>query len=176
MEVTEKDIFYYVFYPGFLDNIKLRYIEGNEEHYPALEVYNDIKNSPYEEISPGLKKKIADKIPDYKLTEIYELFPWTIEVTESNTSNSVLAAAVKTSSGTFSKTFIDKEKKIIIRLSGNIKSARLFVFPITGEKLEEFSLTFNPGSRKFYFKDSLETKIIEDVPEIHSISIEVYPP
>ncbi len=176
MLITEKDIFYYVFSPGNLGKEKLRYIAENGVLYPAVEVYSDIKNSLEEEISPSLRTKIAEKIPAYKLTRVYELFSWTIEASEYNTSTAVLAAATaETESGVFSKTFIDKEKNIIIRLIGTVKNARLFVFPVSGEELGEFTLTLNPGLQKYYFKNSQESKILEDLPEISSISIEVYP-
>ncbi len=174
--MTEKDIFYYVFYPDSLSGEKLRQIAANEASYPAIEIFNDVKRSLEEEINPSLKKKIAKKIPAYKITLVYELFPWTIEASEYKSSTAVLAAATAdTEPGGFSKTFIDKEKNIIIRLIGTVKKARLYVFPVSGEKLGEFSLTLNPGLQKYYFKDSQETKILEDLPDINSISIEVYP-
>ncbi len=176
MFITEKDIFYYVFNPGMLSEEKRRSIADSEDLYPVVDLYNDIKNGLDEKISQSLKYKIAEKVPAYKLTKIYELFPWTIEASEYNTSTAVLAAATaETESGVFSKTFIDREKNIIIRLIGTVKKARLFVFPVSGEKLGEFMLTFNPGLQKYYFKDSQETKILEDLPDITSISIEVYP-
>ncbi len=176
MFITEKDIFYYVFSPGNLGEEKLRFITENEELYPAIEVYLDAKNSLSEEVSLSLKKKIAEKIPAYKITEVIELFPWTIEAVEFNAPPSVLVAATaKTEPGVFSKTYVDKEKNLIIRLIGTVKKARLFVFPVSGEKLGEFTLTLNPGLQKFYFKDSQEIKILDDLPEITSISIELYP-
>lgn len=176
MYITEKDIFYYVFKPETLSEQKRGHIAESEELSSLVELYTDIKNGLNENISPSLKSKIAAKIPAYKLTRVFELFPWTIEASEYNTSTAILAAATAdTEQGIFSKTFIDKEKNIIIRLIGTVKKARLFVFPVSGEKLGEFTLTLNPGLQKYYFKDSQETKILEDLPDITSISIEVYP-
>jgi len=176
MSITEKDIFYSVFYPNKLSDEKLHLIIENQNFSSAVDVYNNIKNSLSKEVSPSLKAKIAEKIPAYKFTRVYELFPWTMEASEFYTSTAVLAAAtVDTNSALFSKTFIDKEKNIIIRLIGTVKKARLFVFPVSGEKLGEFTLTLNPGLQKYYFKDSQEIKILENLPDISSISIEVYP-
>jgi hypothetical protein len=176
MFITEKDIFYYVFNPETVSEDKRLFISESEELLPLVNLYTDIKNALGEEISPDLKTKLAAKIPAYKLTKAYELFPWTIEASEYNPSTAVLAAATaETEQAVFSKTFIDKEKNIIIRLIGTVSRARLFVFPVSGEKLGEFTLTLNPGLQKYYFKDSQETKILENLPEINSISIEVYP-
>ncbi len=176
MKINEKDIFYYVFYPQKLSDEKLQYISENAELYPVAGVYNEIKVSLTGGISSSLKAKIAEKIPAYKLSTAYELFPWTIEASEYNTSTAVLAAATaETELGLLSKTFIDREKNIIIRLIGTVRKARLFVFPVSGEKLGEFTLTLNPGLQRYYFRDSQEIKILEDLPEISSISIEVYP-
>ncbi len=176
MPITEKDIFYFVFFPDGLSDEKLHHISENQDHYPAVEVYNNIKDELSKDISPSLKTKIAEKIPAYKLTKVYELLPWTIEASEFYLASAVLAAATSESDpGLFSKTFIDKEKNIIIRLIGTVKKARLFVFPVSGEKLGEFTLTLNPGLQKYYFKDSQEIKILENLPGINSISIEVYP-
>ncbi len=174
--MTEEDIFYYMFYPERLTEEKLLHIAGSEEDYDVVELYKEIKNFLEEKISPALKIKIAEKIPSYRLSHVYELSPWTIEASEFNTSVAVLSAATaETEPKVFSKTFIDPEKNIIIRLIGTVRSARLFVFPVSGEKLGEFTLTLNPGLQKYYFKDSHETKILEDLPEIRSISVEVYP-
>ena len=176
MFTTEKDIFYYVFSPETINEEKRLFIAESEELSSLVRLYTDIKNGLDEEISPDLKAKISAKIPAYKLTRVYELFPWTIEASEYNSSTAVLAAATaETEQGVFSKTFIDREKNIIIRLIGTMSKARLFVFPVSGEKLGEFTLTLNPGLQKYYFEDSQETKILENLPEISSISIEVYP-
>ena len=176
MKITEKDIFYYVFYPSKVDADVFRHIDEGKDKFPQIDVYREIKDSSGQEVSPSVKQKLAGKIPAYKLSQVYELFPWTIEASEAKDVNPVLAAAtVEVQSDNLSKTFIDKEKNIIIRLIGTVKRSRLYVFPVSGDKLGEFSLTLNPGQQKFYFKDSLESKIIENVPEIHSISVEVYP-
>lgn len=119
--------------------------------------------------------RIAEKIPAYKLIRVYELFPWTIEAAEYHPHIAVLsAAAAETGPEVLSKTFIDKEKNIIIRLIGTVRTARLFVFPVSGDNLGEFTLTLNPGLQKYHFKDSRETKTLEDLPDITSISIELY--
>jgi hypothetical protein len=176
MEITEKDIFYYIFYPSELEEDKLRYIDESKDRFPQMSVYREINDSLNREVSPAVKNKLAKKIPAYKLPVVYELFPWTIEAAELDKNNPVLAAAtVEVPSENLSKTFIDKEKNIIIRLIGTNSRSRLYVFPVSGNKLGEFALTLNPGRQKYYFRDSLESRIIEDVPEVHSISIEVYP-
>lgn len=176
MEINEKDIFLFVFYPSKLDEDVFRYIDEGKDRFPQINIYREINDSLGREVSPSVKQKLSGKIPAYKLTVVYELFPWTIEASETNDVNPVLAAAtVEVQPENLSKTFIDKEKNIVIRLIGTTKRSRLYVFPVTGDKFGEFSLTLNPGQQKFYFRDSLESKIIENVPEIHSISIEVYP-
>ena len=176
MEITEKDIFYFVFNSSLLTPEKIQYLQSKIKDYPQLGIYRDIKISLNEEISQPLKEKIAQKIPTYKISLVYKLFPWTIEVKEYYETTPVLAAASgESNSANLSKTFIDKEKNIVIRLIGTTKSSKLFVFPVSGNKLEEFSLTLNPGLQQYYFKDSSESKIIENVPDIESISIELYP-
>lgn len=176
MEITEKDIFYFVFKSSLLSPEKMQYLQSKIKDYPQLGIYGDIKNSLNEGITGSLKEKIAKKIPLYKLSVVYELFLWTIEAKESYETTPVLAAASgESTSGNLSKTFIDKEKNIVIRLIGTTKSSKLFVFAVSGNKLEEFSLTLNPCAQQYYFKDSSESKIIENVPEIESISIELYP-
>lgn len=176
MEITEKDIFYYVFYPSELEEDKLRYIDENKDRFPQMSVYREISDSLNREVSPAVKNKLAKKIPAYKLPVVYELFPWTIEAKESKISNSQLAAASKEAvSDSISKTFLDKEKNIIIRLIGTSENSRLYIFSVDGNILGEFGLTINPGNKKFHYKDSREIKTMEDVPEIQSISIELYP-
>ena len=176
MEITEKDIFDFVFNPEILAGEKLQYLETQKSSFPQVKVFEEIKSSLEDNLSDSVKDKIASKIPAYKKAVVYELFSWTIEAKEYVNQTPVLAAAsANESPQTLSKTFVDKEKNILIRLIGNTRSLKLFVFPVAGNALGEFSLTLKPGLQQYYFKDSHETKIIENVPDVQSISIELFP-
>ncbi len=176
MDITEKDIFNFVFNSSLLPEEKMQYIKNNIESYPQIEIFRDIKISFGEEFPQNLKEKLAQNIPVYKSPVVYELYPRTIEAKDFNEATPLLAAASgEVSPSGLSKTFIDSEKNIMIRLVGTKKRSKLFVFPVSGNKIGEFSLTLNPGYQQYYFKDSFETKIIEDIQDIQSISIELYP-
>ena len=67
--ITERDIFNFVFFNDVLPQKKRKYIEKNEEKIELLNFYRQQKKSIARSIKEETQKRIAAKIPAYKIHE-----------------------------------------------------------------------------------------------------------
>ena len=75
MKVTERDIFNFVFFPESVREELRAFLSSIEDTSEAVIFYKEMKSALNEEISPSLKKKIAEKIEAYKLPNVITLYP-----------------------------------------------------------------------------------------------------
>lgn len=67
--ITELDIFNFVFFNEILPQKKRKYIERNEDKFELLNFYREQKKSIARSINKETQKKIAARIPAYKITK-----------------------------------------------------------------------------------------------------------
>ena len=67
--ITELDIFNFVFFNEMLTQNKRKYIERNEDKFELLNFYREQKKSIARSINKETQKKIAARIPAYKITK-----------------------------------------------------------------------------------------------------------
>lgn len=65
--ISEHDLFNYVFFSEALDRKKTKYIERNEDKFELVSFYRDLKDRFARSINKETQKKIAAKIPAYKI-------------------------------------------------------------------------------------------------------------
>ncbi len=65
--ITELDIFNFVFFNEILPQKKRKYIERNEDKFDLLNFYREQKKSIARSINKETQKKIAARIPAYKI-------------------------------------------------------------------------------------------------------------
>ncbi len=65
--ITELDIFNFVFFNEILPQKKRKYIDRNEDKFELLNFYREQKKSIARSIKKETQKKIAAKIPAYKI-------------------------------------------------------------------------------------------------------------
>ena len=65
--ITELDIFNFVFFNEILTQKKRKYIERNEDKFELLNFYRKQKKSIARSINKETQKKIAARIPAYKI-------------------------------------------------------------------------------------------------------------
>ena len=65
--ITERDIFNFVFFNDVLPQKKRKYIEKNEDKFELLDFYREQKRSIARSINKETQKKLAAKIPAYKI-------------------------------------------------------------------------------------------------------------
>jgi len=67
INITELDIFNFVFFNEILTQKKRKYIERNEDKFELLNFYGKQKKSIAQTINMETQKKIAARIPAYKI-------------------------------------------------------------------------------------------------------------
>ena len=65
--ITELDIFNFVFFNEILTQKKKKYIERNEDKFELLNFYREQKKSIVQKVNEETQKKIAARIPAYKI-------------------------------------------------------------------------------------------------------------
>ena len=65
--ITELEIFNFVFFNEILSQKKRKYIERNEDKFELLNFYREQKKSIARSINKETQKKIAARIPAYKI-------------------------------------------------------------------------------------------------------------
>ncbi len=65
--ITELDIFNFVFFNEILPQKKRKYIEKNEDKFVLLNFYREQKKSIARTVKEETQKKIAARIPAYKI-------------------------------------------------------------------------------------------------------------
>jgi len=154
-EITEKDIFNFVFYPEFLSKEKVSFLQTSSDFNDEVEFYSSIRNSLSDELDFEVKQKIASTIDIYKLKNIIYLYPVEELKIQKRSNELVLAAASKEDKPTIStKTFYDADKTYIIKVINYDKSSRVFVFSTQYELIKDFELNILPQNLKYHISDN----------------------
>ncbi len=74
MEITERDIFNFVFFNNAVSPDKSIFIKDNQEYSPGLKFYIALKEAIEQNVTNEVKNRIKEKIPVYK-SLIYILNP-----------------------------------------------------------------------------------------------------
>jgi hypothetical protein len=160
MGITEKDIIDFVFYREALDSQKIAEIENNDNFKEQLEFFAELKKQLSLELSTGLKKKLAEKIPAYRTENIIALHPVKVPGTGEKIHLLKYAAASGEEKGTNVITFLNEDKNFLIRLHKLVENYKIFVFSTTQQKLNNLELTFYPSGDKVSLKDNRESYFI----------------
>ncbi|MCZ7609622.1 MAG: hypothetical protein M5U17_05595 [Ignavibacterium sp.] len=172
-EITEKDIFNFIFYPEILLREKKRYLESSSDFRNEIDFYSSLKEAIDEELNSEIKQKIALKINSYKPGNIICLYP-VDEYQNRKVSNNVrLAAATpEEKPKVFSKTFYDEEKTYIIKVINYEKNSKVFVFSTQHELIKDFELNILPQNLKYHLTDNSSPLELDFNVEPESISLE----
>ena len=93
MQLTEKDIFNYVFYPELISKEKKEFLMNSQDFNNEIEFYSSLKDSLIDELPIEVKQKLASRIDSYKHLDIIYLYPVEEHFAQRKSNNLVLAAA-----------------------------------------------------------------------------------
>ena len=113
-DITERDIFSFVFFPETLSEEKIEFLERKGDNFEPVEFYRKLKEAISSDLSPETRRKIAEKIPAYKLPIAIELFPVKDNFPKRTSDVPILAAASAAEEpAVTAQTFIDKNKTFL---------------------------------------------------------------
>lgn len=172
MNISERDIFQFVFYPENLSNEKLEHLKTSKVFAEEIHFYKSLKNIFMEELTDEIRQKLAEKIPLYFPQKIFVLLPVKEVLKKRRNDVPVFAAASEKIKPDFtSKTFIDKSNNYLIKLLKFKNSSKIFVFSVTGEKLTNYRVVVNPSGQTFEQSDNSSPIEIDTLIEAESIEL-----
>jgi hypothetical protein len=172
-DITEKDIFNFVFYPELISKEKVNFLQTSSDFKDEIEFYSSLKKSLCEEINPEIQKIISLKINAYKLQNIIYLYPVEEQHNKKTSNNLVLAAAsLEDKPKVSAKTFYDEDKTYIIKVINYEKSSKVFVFSTQYDLVKDFDLNILPQNLKYHITDSSVPLELDFIVEPESISLE----
>jgi len=172
-DIDERDIFKFVFFTELLDAEKRAFLESNEEKFKQIDFYKKLKYNINKSISPEVRKKLAEKIKVYRLSNVIKLFPVVDEVKKHPSDMPILAAASAPEPPAITaKTFIDENKTFLIRFLTIKDKTKIFTFPITHTDADEIKLTLHPEELNFTTHKDQPIEL-EGRHEVEWISVEV---
>ncbi len=174
INISEKDIFNFVFFNNLISKEKEEYLTGNSKFKVQLDFYKKLKDIFLEEIPNNIKEKIASGIEAYKMIKTFVLYPVDYEHKKKHSNVLILAAdsLAAESNEIQSKTFIDEGKNYLIRLIKENSKSKIYVFSTHEPVMKNFTVVIKPQSVKYILNDNSKPLEIEGNIDPESIEIE----
>jgi hypothetical protein len=173
MDISERDIFNFVFYPEKLSVEKVEHLKTSKLFDEEIDFYRLLRNSMEEELSEDVKLKLAEKIPLYVPMKIFVLFP--VKETVKKRKNDVpifAAASPNEKPAVAAKTFMDENNHYLIRLLNFKDSSKIYVFSTTDEILKNYKVVVKPSGQTFGQIDNSSPIEISTPIEAESIELQ----
>ncbi len=155
MNISEQDIFNFVFNPENLSNEMVEYLKTSKIYDEEIDFYRSLKKSLDEELSEEVKTKIAEKIPLYNPAKFYILYPVKdIHKKRKNDLPILAAASPKEKPSITTKTFVDEANHYLIRLLNFKNSSKIYVFSTTEEVIKNYKVIIRPSGKTFEQADN----------------------
>lgn len=153
MNLTERDIFNFVFYPNLVSEEKRSFLASIENSTDAIIFYKKLKSSLSVSLTDEVKRKLAEKIDVYKYNNILHLF--SVEELKKKKNDLVLAAAsAEEKPKIITKTFYDADKTYIIKVINYTVNSKIFVFSTQQEIIKDFEIIILPENKKYHCNDN----------------------
>ena len=170
--IEEQDIFNYVFFPQNLNLEKRNEIESDQTFKEAVEFYNQLKTNSEKFPREQIRKRLAEKIPAYRLLEVIELYPLKEQASPKQNGSKLAAAEKILTPKITTKTFVDNEKEYLIKVLNFSNETKVFVFSTKDEVVKNFDIHIQPQNLKYHFEDNSEPLIINDLIEPEKIQLQ----
>jgi len=174
LNINEQDIFKYVFSPQLLNEEKREYLRGNEKYESQVLYYESVKNAVNSETSFDLKKKIAAKIPDYTLANVFTLYPVKYSEGKEKSGKAIFAAKTKEESPKLKTcTFTDDERKYLVRIISYEKSTRVYLFSTENDLVKNITIKISPTGEEVYMNNNSTPLVIDKRIDVESIELRI---
>lgn len=158
--IEEQDVFTFVFFPQNLSSEKRIEIEADQRFKEAVEFYTQLKVNSKNAPSEQIRRRIAKKIPAYKLNNVIELYPVKMELPLTKNGNRMAAGTRELTPKTTTKTFVDLDKDYLIKIINYETETKIFVFSAKDEIVKNFELIIEPHKLTYHFEDNSEPLVI----------------
>jgi hypothetical protein len=134
-----------------------------------------LKDSLSGELDSEIKKKLAQKIPVYKTSNIIVLYPEVEKIKKKKKSEGLILAAdsAELKSQQTSQTFSDEKKEYLVKLISSESTTKIFVFSTSESELKNLKLTLHPNDKQYFLKDNSNHLEVNENIIAESISLEL---
>jgi hypothetical protein len=171
MIIDEQDLFNFVFFPEKVSEEKRKLLDTDKSFSEAIEFYNQLKLNSERELTSSVKKKLAEKIPAYKLRDMIELYHLNILKPQNQNGSRMAAATKELIPKTTTKTFVDSDKDYLIKVLNYGNETKIFVFSTKDEEVKNFDIVIEPQNLKYHFEDNSEPLIINQSVDAEKIQL-----
>ena len=168
--ISEQDIFEYVFYNEMLEESKRNFINNNKEKFSyQIEFYERIKNFKQTDISDQEVENLIKKINSVE--RIVTLYP--NKEYESKKRYTLAAASYTLENKITSSTLTDKDSKYMIRVIKYQSHFEVVVFAADLKPISKYKLTIYPDKIEYYGDNNTQGFKIKDLNVIEKIKLEI---
>ena len=168
INITEIDIYKFVFSSESLDSVKRSYLESNSERFKKeIGYFQELKNSSPSQETELLVNEIMHKIISHS---IVELFPSVIPSEEHDSKLRLSAESLKLSKKTYSLGFTDKSSDHVVKIINNDSQTLMYLF--TSKPISKARITFFPSETSYTIKDTSKPIEILDESNIEKVTVE----
>lgn len=168
--INEQDLFNYVFFNNQVSEEIKHIIENDNSYSEALEFYRMLKSESTNKPDEFLKKKLAEKIPAYSLSNVIHLYQLKDPQIKQN-GNRLAADSKELKPKMTTKTFVDNDKEYLIKVLNYGDVTKVFVFSTKDEVVKDFDIVIEPNNLIYHFGDNLEPLKIDEPIETDSITL-----
>lgn len=171
IKVTEKELFTYIFYPDELSDDLFTYISKNISKFSReIEMLAQLKKILDEEVPENVMKKISDKIEQREKIIEVKLFRLEEDYKTFSAAYFLAAQSNEIKSNLKSNTYVDDEKRFLIKINSDVKKCRIFFFDNENEKKSRYFLRIYPIMKTIKL-NSTRPIITENFPHNSDLSI-----
>lgn len=170
MNITEKDLYKFVFYKSELPVEKQDFIKENLDRFSSsIKILNEIKTQLELEVNPKIIDKIHNLIASQSQEEEIVLTPIRFD---NCTDYLVLAADSKsTESNINPQTFTDSGNRYMVKIVSEDTENRLYLFKSANMGKTNLSLTVYPSNEKYSLEGENSNSILLKKQKIEKIVI-----
>lgn len=169
--IDEQDLFYCIFFPQSISVEKKERIEKDNSFNEVLEFYMRLKLNSETKPDDSLKRKIANKIPAYSLSNVIQLYALKETAKPRQNDYHLAAASTELKPKMTTKTFVDNDKEYLIKILNYGDKTKVFVFSTKDEVVKNFDIIIEPHNLKYHFEDNSEPLKIEHLIEAEQIEL-----
>jgi hypothetical protein len=148
INLTEKDLFTFVFYSDNLSEEKRNLINNNIEKFRSeLELLNGLKAALKEPVKKSILDRIHEKIDNFENQNLHVLEKIK---TISDSDYLILAAdSPEKITSPITETFVDPNNKFICKIISDNRTKKIYLFSSLDNKDQEFDITIFPSKENF---------------------------
>ncbi len=171
-EVTERDLFNYIYYPDTLSEEIFNFIKQNQVKFKKeLDLLSATKKSQNENVPEEILEKIHLKINAIENRKIVKLFKEKSAV-EKGEDYLVLAAESPTLERIIqTETFKDEDSHYLIKVISDKEFNKIFIFSQDNSELKDFTITLEPSGDSYNVETSSKPFIVRPRQNIERISL-----